>query len=261
MRLLVVLASLLSLQTSAMASDLSHKREAGETSEEAFVRYAAERSAADIALPELADSAYELRTTFSALDTTNVPAWDSVAALTEVFEDIRDLRYIQTPARPAFQRRISWLYPDDGCFARAAMARKEIEDNWGKSVAKLFIFGNLSVQTPNAPGGSVEWAWHVVPLVKIAGVLHVIDPAIDPETPLTAEAWALRQVANLGDAQFAICKSHSYSPYSRCQTATVADESRAGSDQLNYLGYEWDRIVHLSRDPERELGDFPPWLN
>lgn len=263
MRSLVVLASLLSFET-ALAAGLSHKRQSGETSVEAFARYDAERLAEGIPAKspgEASDTPYDNQERFADLDASTVPEWDSIEALSEVFEDIRDLRHLQTPARPSFQRRISWLYPDDGCFARAALARQKIEDQWGKPLAKLFIFGDLEVQTPNSPDGSVQWAWHVVPLVKINGVLHVIDPAIDPKQPMTAEAWALKQVSDINDARFAICKSYSYSPYSRCTDATANDESRALSDQQTYLGYEWSRVQELSRDPERELGDFPPWLN
>lgn len=265
MRILAVMFFLLPLfSPEASGAGLSHKRQNGETFQEAFARYGAARLAAGIPAlspSELDDTPYENQESFADLDTTIVPEWDSAGTLAGVFSDIRDLRFLQTPARPTFPRRISWLYPDDGCFARAALAREKIEDQWGRPIAKLFIFGNLEVQTPNSPDGSVQWSWHVVPLVKINGVLHVIDPAIDPMHPMTAKAWALKQVSEINYAQFAICNSYSYGPYSGCLNATADDESNANQDQQEYLGREWSRIRSLGRNPERELGDFPPWLN
>ena len=59
------------------------------------------------------------------LDLTLATSWDSLgdfATVTKAFEQVRDLRFMITKDRPNFPRRISWLYPDDGCFDRSALA-------------------------------------------------------------------------------------------------------------------------------------------
>src|ERR1700744_3582697 len=35
------------------------------------------------------------------------------------FESLRDTRWLDDGAHKNFARRLAWLYPDDGCFARA----------------------------------------------------------------------------------------------------------------------------------------------
>lgn len=241
---------------------LSHSRLPNESWEDAFKRYEKEGR-----LPFLGASKAKSKTSvmgsrvkFEELDISTVPEWNSVEELEEVFQRVRDLRYLEADRDPAFPRRISWLYPDDGCFARAAMARQQIEDQWGHRLAKLFSFGNLSVETTNHPSGRVDWAWHVVPAARVGDVLYVMDPAIDPHRLLTAEQWALKQVKKLKNASFTICNSYAYVPEGACLDATAEEEAEALEDQRQYLGYEWRRIERMKRDPEKELGDFPPWL-
>jgi hypothetical protein len=39
------------------------------------------------------------------------------------------------------------------------------------------------------------------------------------------------------------------------------DMDSAVSEQSAYLYPEWQRLLELNRNPEKELGDFPPWLS
>jgi hypothetical protein len=56
-----------------------------------------------------------------ALDISTIPDVGSYADLENQFHMIRDTRYLQT-SEPSFPRRLTWLYPDDGCYARAELA-------------------------------------------------------------------------------------------------------------------------------------------
>lgn len=239
---------------------LSHSRFSNEPWQEAFKRYEAEGRYSFGSGVKRKDSPNGRSVKFEDLDINFAPEWNSLEQLTEAFERVRDLRFLEAQRDPAFSRRISWLYPDDGCFARAAMARQKLEDQWGHHIAKLFSFGNLSVTTPNHPTGRVDWSWHVVAAARVGDTLYVMDPAIEPQHPLTAEDWALKQVKQLKDARFSLCNSYAYTPYGACLDATAEEENQALEDQIDYLEYEWRRIEKLDRDPERELGDFPPWL-
>jgi hypothetical protein len=87
---------------------------------------------------------------------------------------------------------IPFLYPDDGCWARAhEMSRLMI--NMGVSPAKVWIRGNLHVNTRNNPSCFVDWGWHVAPTICVRDRFPfshraVIDPSLFT-TPVTPTTW------------------------------------------------------------------------
>jgi uncharacterized protein (UPF0216 family) len=88
---------------------------------------------------------------------------------------------------------IPFLYPDDGCWARAhEMCRLMI--NLGLSPKKVWIQGSLHVSTRNNPTCSVWWGWHVAPTLCVRGPLlfqaqqMVIDPSLFT-TPVSKAKW------------------------------------------------------------------------
>ncbi len=84
------------------------------------------------------------------------------------FAATRDARYLidADPSHPTpSPRRISWMYPDNGCFARAEQVDVIIAQNQKPRPYKLFAMGYLRVYADNHPAGMVEWGWHVVPVV------------------------------------------------------------------------------------------------
>lgn len=188
-----------------------------------------------------------------------VTEWESVEVMNERFKRIRDLRFLRERDRPDFLRRISWLYPDDGCYARSQLSNLNFAD-WEIPVPdKVFAFGDLAVDTPNSPHGSVSWWYHVAPIVQVQGVKYVLDPAIEPTRPLTLDEWLERQNSEPGEVKVSICRSGTYSPYSVCSRRIMETQTSALRDQIRLLGYEWERLEELGRDPERELGHEPPW--
>lgn len=88
---------------------------------------------------------------------------------------------------------IPFLYPDDGCWARAhEMCRLMI--NMGLSPRKVWIRGGLHVITRNNPSCGVWWGWHVAPTlcVRGAGFLQTQDMVVDPSlftTPVSKVTW------------------------------------------------------------------------
>jgi len=90
---------------------------------------------------------------------------------------------------------IPFLYPDDGCWARAhEMCRLII--NEGVSPNKSWIYGDLEVDTVNHPHCRVLWSWHVAPTlrVKVGSSTHtlVLDPSIFSE-PVSKSKWKAAQ--------------------------------------------------------------------
>src|SRR5258708_33613762 len=78
---------------------------------------------------------------------------------------------------------IPFLYPDDGCWARAhEMCRLMIL--MGLAPEKVWIQGGLYVSTRNDPNCHVRWGWHVATTLCVRGPRFlqtqamVIDPAL-----------------------------------------------------------------------------------
>jgi hypothetical protein len=88
---------------------------------------------------------------------------------------------------------IPFLYPDDGCWARAhEMCRLMI--NIGLSPKKVWIDGELYVSTKNNPNCFVRWGWHVAPTlcVRVSGFCKTQRMVIDPSlftTPVSEATW------------------------------------------------------------------------
>jgi hypothetical protein len=87
---------------------------------------------------------------------------------------------------------IPFLYPDDGCWARAhEMCRLMIAA--GVSPRKVWIDGNLHVNTKNSPYCYVDWGWHVAPTLCVRHRFWwVEDMVIDPSlftTPVPEATW------------------------------------------------------------------------
>jgi len=258
MRFVATFAALtMALAATAAAADALHSaaRHPDETYGEAAARYRAAASALE--LFDESGSAQSVAAPFSTLEVPFAPEYASVEALTEAFEFGRDARFLETDG--SFLRRASWLYPDDGCFARAQNFGKYLETNGYKRPAKLFIFGSLRVNTSNSPDGYVSWWYHVVPVARVGSELYVMDPAIDPTGPMKARDWALTQVGDVTHANFSLCNEYTYSPGESCRAATSSSDSRTPGDQGYYLDAEWQRQRELGRSAPWFLGEHPPW--
>jgi glutaminase-like protein len=93
---------------------------------------------------------------------------------------------------------IPFLYPDDGCWARAhEMCRLMIAD--GAQPEKVWIYGTpppslpLKVSSQNKSSCLVEWNWHVAPTLEVSVgntvETWVIDPSLFPG-PVSQATWA-----------------------------------------------------------------------
>jgi hypothetical protein len=206
------------------------------------------------------------RTTVAGLSFASVPTWSNADILAQ-FPLTRDKRYMATASNPTIQRRISWMYPDDGCFSRAEQVNVQAAQAGKVKPYKLFALGNLRVYTENHPAGEVFWGWHVVPVVKnSAGEPIVFDAALSPCRPLPWKEWLALMASDI--AQFdnvaggwgvALGDANAYYPFS-----LVSGEPSHAAESLTqqtqqYLVYEWDRQVALGRSPNVVLGSNPPW--
>lgn len=178
------------------------------------------------------------------------------SSLQKRFEDMRDKPIIEVSEEAT--RRLSWMYPDDGCFARAALANRIFFKMFVPIPKKVFAFGNLKVETKNSPRGYVSWWYHVAPIVEVDDVKYVLDPSIEPMRPLKLKEW-LEKMGTPEEIKVAICDNGTYSPRDNCQSETDGLEKRAETTQRHYLKKEESRLISLGRSPEEELGENPPW--
>lgn len=177
-----------------------------------------------------------------------------------LFETIRNHRFLDDPDVTNFKRRITWLYPTDGCFVRAEFVSKLIKkDNPNAHFQRVFIFGDLEVKTKNSPSGVVGWWYHVAVLIKHDNKTFVIDPSLDVIKPLELIDWVKLQVKDPNDAELAICSDSAYSPSSYCDATQSLSDLEATEVISDYESYERTNLERLKRDPEAELGNNPPW--
>jgi len=241
-------------------ADNSQKRLEQERFEQAYARV--KKSLTPLQLHQLMfdnDTAVGNKRPFDQIDFSQVVEVSSYDELILIFKTIRDARFLHAKNNTQFERRISWLYPDDGCFARAAMAGIKLETEHLIRPSKLYSFGELTVNTPYSPNGYVGWWYHVAPVVKYMGVPYVLDPAINANAPMTAGEW----FATMGvtdEIEGTACNSYSYGPFDKCIKATDQSGKKAQKDQIKYLDLEWQRVSHLGFDPILILGANPPWL-
>ena len=205
------------------------------------------------------ESAQRAAVPLAKLVFSRLPEWGSAVQITQAFNWIRDIRFLFLPEMAKFPRRISWLYPDDGCFARAQIAVEKLGNNDYSRPRKLFIFGNLTVKTPNAPGGTVSWWYHVVPVIGFQGRPLIFDPAIQTAEPIELKDWILSMTSNPETVSVSLCHPETYAPASSCARGDSTAQDSAIRDEQRYLREEWERMQTLGRNPQQVLGDLPPW--
>lgn len=87
---------------------------------------------------------------------------------------------------------IPFLYPEDGCWARAHEMRR-LMLGMGHSSRKVWIHGVLRTPTKNSPNCEVYWGWHVAPTLCVRhwwwfARRMVIDPSLFA-SPVTKSTW------------------------------------------------------------------------
>lgn len=256
-KFLLGLALLLSIQSNASENYKSAKREPGRS----YLEYMREAMRQPRESGGIGDtrSALDSAVSYGKSILPQPTEWATEAEMQQHFEAIRNERWMETSDHKGFLRRSSWLYPDDGCFARAALAIMNLVKWKVTPASKIFAFGNLDVKTSNSTQGHVTWWYHVAPLVRVANENYVLDPALEPKHPLKMDDWLKLMISDTSQLRVAVCGSGSYAPYDTCQKETDGVEQEGLQDQESYLYNEWTRQEQLNRDPEKVLGELPPW--
>ena len=230
MKNLFVLFLSLAFSISAQAVGLSAHRYQNETYEQAKNRHIFNRNlgvdAGDIrpSLDPLARhvSAERARKPMKNLNLSDIPDVGSYPDLEREFQYIRDSRFLATND-PQFPRRLTWMYPDDGCYARAEVAKHELEKHNFPAPKKLFVFGNLYAASKNSTTGFVQWWYHVAVTYRVGNDVYVFDPALEPQRPLKINEWNKLVGGEQNEVQYSICSSNTYDPSLDCYTPALLE--------------------------------------
>ncbi len=102
----------------------------------------------------------------------------------------------------------------------------------------------------------MEWWYHVALAYRVANEVYVLDPALEPHRPLKVAEWNFLIGGDKARPKYAICASETFDPSEDCYKPKAYDTDRAFAEQALFFDSEWDRLLKLQREPERELGDF-----
>jgi hypothetical protein len=195
---------------------------------------------------------------YAQLDTeAEIPVWTRQQLLAG-FSYLRDIMLSKADGK-GHSRRLTWLYPDDGCYARAALGGYLLGHSGYKRPFNVFSFGNLSAKTANHPQGFVAWRYHVAPIVEVESVAFVLDPAIEPKRPLTLREWLERQAPSAESLKVSLCDAGSMNPNGLCRGGADPAKAALGYIKQNFFDLEEKRQQALGRDPAIVLGLNPPW--
>lgn len=177
----------------------------------------------------------------------------TASQLQKIFDGLYDYR----PAvdQNGFARRLTWRYPDDGCYARSAIMQSRLRAGGINLFQQIFVFGNLIAASDDHPARQVYWWYHVAPVVRTQEGFFVLDPTLNSRGPLTLNSWLGRMIQYRGEVKVSLCSPATYLPSSDCQAKTPIEYARAMDEFKNtYFGLEWARLEYLGKDPKQELG-------
>ena len=212
-----------------------------------------------IGVPEMA---FENRKAWKDIDQWLIPEWKQNDENFDLsFRQLRDHRFLHTSILSRFPRRISWLYPDEGCFVRAELMERLLEQ-WGyQTAAKIFAFGDLKLVTENSPEGFVTWWYHVAIAFRKDNKVYIFDPGMEPRWPLYFEEWASQMSKFPSAVTYAVCEPGTISPFDDCRNPKKRSLSLIEKYQKEFLELEWDRMLYLRKNPNKVLGEEPPWMH
>ncbi len=147
------------------------------------------------------------RNFLTTLITLGLIAWTAAAASAAHRLTLHEAEELH--ALMAGQSDIAFNYVPDGCSARAQLMVRRMQ-GLGIKAGKVWAFPrsdkeSLQVITPLAPGGRVQWRYHVAPVVRVHNGRHDIDMVIDPSLchgPVTLAEWARVQKTTAGHTPF-----------------------------------------------------------
>jgi hypothetical protein len=208
--------------------------------------------------PDVPNSGYNLRKKISDLDFSSIPEWKSYDQIFNAFLIVRDTRFLKDPQVENFLRRISWLYHRDGCFDRAGIVARTLNEKKYPPVAQLFIFGGLYLKSER-----IVWNYHVAPAVRIKNHIYMLDASISPLKPILYQDWIRAFTEPDYNIQGSICSFAAWDTNSSCANTDFTTPSTDGFTLDEWAQKYWlpAERAFLREKANDYLGDNPPWLS
>lgn len=146
-----------------------------------------------------------------------VPEWPyGLLALNSFVYQVRHARFYNNPNPGDYKRKAPWLYPIDGCYAKAAHVSAQASIRGYKRPGKVFAFGHLRFNSPYSSRGRVFWSYHVAAAYHIGSTVYVIDPMVSGSAALTLDQWIGQLSSTPERVKVKLCDENAYSPSNRC---------------------------------------------
>lgn len=200
----------------------------------------------------LGNSAYDAQRPLSNVNLNEIPEWNNWEQLKSGFDLILNERNLDDHEVSGFQRRITWLYRNDGCFTRSGLASKKLARAGFPKVKQFFVFSDLRY-----------WTYHVALAARIGSTIYIFDPAFNWNEPMPLDAWRQEFTYNSDPENVAvsICDQTSWDPGGDCAGLPpdhIDTETNRNLDQWRYVWQHEERESLANKAP-LYLGDFPPW--
>ncbi len=209
-------------------------------------------------LEPLSWSAFNEAKSLNTSELKSAASLEDIQTMFEVARDRKNLRWLQMPK---LARRTTFLYPQDGCFLRAALMNRALKSEYWPPLQKIYAFGNLKAKTSFDADGFVYWYFHVALAIKYGSTVYVLDPSLEFSRALTVDEWLNKMHVQQNAVELRICDPDSYSPFDRCIGGQGFIEERQRDDHVQYyLGVEWQNLVRMGLKPESLLDRNPPWI-
>jgi hypothetical protein len=197
-------------------------------------------------------SAYASRTPIENLNWKVIPQWESYQQLLQAFKTVQNQRLYNDTEIPSFLRRITWLYPDDGCFQRAAHIAIQFNKLALPKVKQLFIFNHITN----------NWTYHVAPVARVNGQVYVIDPAMNSNEPIALWRWLNLFTDSSINILSNLCDETTWDPNGNCQKYSFDFNDKDENKSLRQWREEFQILerAKLGENAETQLGNNPPWI-
>lgn len=182
-----------------------------------------------------------------------MPTWPlTIEELNAFATEAAQIRMHNNPNSGNFMRRGPWLYPNNGCYAKAAHVSALALQKGFQQPGKIYAYGNLEFNSPYAKNGRrVYWRYHMAAAYVFNGEVMVIDPGIS-SSPMTQEQWFSHISPLPNSVRPKYCDVRNYSPLATCVGG------RGNGANLNHvrgiLRDEWSNLIRLGYNPAELLG-------
>lgn len=213
-----------------------------------------------------------------------IPTWDiSVDELVQFYvraykERFIDWTYGFADSCNKYKRRISWLYAEDGCFARAQhfgkkiveLVRRQNNNAIFNDPFKHYMFGSLvsHVKEMGKKIREVTWDNHVAPIGKLRdNALYILDPLVSNRPMKRDEYHSALESTGSKIKGYVTCQPDTYGHEDDCfnPDKMEAEKLKTHNELTSmHLMIEWSMQRPQGRDPEDVLikdsgSKYYPW--